>query len=229
MIDIPSYIKAPESLCSVIISVHSPIERAGVHSIVSQAPDKFHLLSEPETIEETLQLVAENHPDLLLFAHKLKAGEKAAAIAEFHRLSPHTKILATICDEEEFELDQFIKCNVKVFFKSIPSSEALILGLQSAMTDAIVVSYDSCPFQQPAPAQPNLAGHDKLSKREKEVVDLLLKGMSNKQIAQELVLDLDTVKGHVSHVIKKFGVRSRTELVIQIMTSSQNHVVTPKI
>lgn len=220
VLDIPSVLQAPESLCSLIVSVPSQIERTGVRSVVCQPPTNFHLLAEAETIEETIKLVEHHAPALLLFAHRLDAKEKKNVFKQLHKVSPYTKILATIGEKEEFELEQFIHCNVVVFFKSIPNAEMLLLSLQSAMSGAIVFDRCICPFLNTRTLPLPTAAHSPLTKREKEVVDLLLRGMSNRQIAQQLVLDVDTVKGHVSHIIRKCGVKSRTELVISIMTSS---------
>jgi LuxR family maltose regulon positive regulatory protein len=50
-----------------------------------------------------------------------------------------------------------------------------------------------------------------LSKREREVLQLLAQGLSNQQIAQELVITLDTVKRHIRHIFSKFGVCNRLQ------------------
>jgi LuxR family maltose regulon positive regulatory protein len=50
-----------------------------------------------------------------------------------------------------------------------------------------------------------------LSKREREVLQLLAQGLSNQQIAQELVITLDTVKRHIRHIFSKFGVHNRLQ------------------
>lgn len=219
MLGISSVLQAPDSLCSLIVSVPSQIERAGVRAVVCQPPTGVHLLAEAETIEETIQLVEHYAPALLLFAHRLAAKEKKKVFKQLHKVSPQTKILATIGEEEECELEQFIHCNVVVFFKSIPNAEMLLLSLQSAISGAIVFDRCICPFPNTRSLPLPATAHGPLTKREKEVVDLILRGLSNRQIAQELVLDVDTVKGHVSHIIRKCGVKSRTELVINIMTS----------
>jgi ATP/maltotriose-dependent transcriptional regulator MalT len=52
-----------------------------------------------------------------------------------------------------------------------------------------------------------------LSQRELEVLKLVAQGLSNQQIAQELVITTDTVKRHISHIFSKFGVRNRLQAV----------------
>ena len=58
-----------------------------------------------------------------------------------------------------------------------------------------------------------------LTSREKEVVDLLIIGKTNEQIAQELCITSHTVKAHIEHIYAKYKVHSRIELVIKILKS----------
>ncbi len=55
----------------------------------------------------------------------------------------------------------------------------------------------------------------KLTKREKEVVDLIKCGKTNNEIANELQVSVNTVKTHVSHILMKHAARSRIELIVQ--------------
>mgnify|MGYP000653393391 CR=1 FL=1 len=61
-----------------------------------------------------------------------------------------------------------------------------------------------------AAAQPPIPGHD-LTERERDVLALLVEGLNNTQIAAKLVVSPSTIKSHVSHILAKLGVASRTE------------------
>ena len=61
-----------------------------------------------------------------------------------------------------------------------------------------------------AAAQPPTPGHD-LTERERDVLALLVEGLNNTQIADRLVVSPSTIKSHVSHILAKLGVASRTE------------------
>ena len=60
-----------------------------------------------------------------------------------------------------------------------------------------------------------------LTSREKEVIELLMMGKTNKQIAKELCITSHTVKAHLEHIYEKYKVHSRIELVIKILKSGQ--------
>ena len=61
-----------------------------------------------------------------------------------------------------------------------------------------------------------------LTNREKEVLELLLQGKTNPQIAKELIITKDTAKAHVDHIFAKFGVHSRVELVVKLF---REHII----
>jgi DNA-binding NarL/FixJ family response regulator len=65
---------------------------------------------------------------------------------------------------------------------------------------------------------------ENVSRREKEVLEQILKGRKNKEIAVELLMSEQTVKAHLSHIFKKFKVSSRTQLVSLLMNNSHENV-----
>jgi LuxR family maltose regulon positive regulatory protein len=81
--------------------------------------------------------------------------------------------------------------------------------------DKLLTAFEQECQTQRAAGMPAKVSHlpAPLSKREREVLQLLAQGSSNQQIAQELVITLDTVKRHISHIFSKFGVRNRLQAV----------------
>ncbi len=77
----------------------------------------------------------------------------------------------------------------------------------------------SSPLAPPRPSG-NYSGRN-LSQREREIVDLLVQGKSNKEIADTLCLSSDTVKAHLQHIFRKIGVSSRLEAVVFYLTGQR--------
>jgi LuxR family maltose regulon positive regulatory protein len=85
----------------------------------------------------------------------------------------------------------------------------------TAYLDTLLAAFEQEGKAHVQPAEQTKVYHqpDPLSRRELEVLQLLAQGSSNQQIAQELVITIDTVKRHVSHIFSKFGVRNRIQAV----------------
>ncbi len=73
--------------------------------------------------------------------------------------------------------------------------------------------------QTPSPAMPSMNFSElNLTQREQDIVDLLVQGKSNKEMADQLCLSGDTIKAHLQHVFRKVGVSSRLEAVVYLLT-----------
>ena len=100
----------------------------------------------------------------------------------------------------------------------VDEGEAMACLLRRALTRGIAASYVSrllTAYGESAPATSPVAQAlvEPLTERELEVLRLIAAGLSNQEIAHELVIALSTVKSHVNHVYGKLGVKSRTQAV----------------
>jgi DNA-binding NarL/FixJ family response regulator len=100
----------------------------------------------------------------------------------------------------------------------VASGEAL---LAPAVTRAVIEEFARRPVTTP-PSLPRALGE--LTRREREVFDLLARGLSNPEICSELVISEATAKTHVAHILQKLGLRDRVQAVIY---AYENRVVTP--
>jgi ATP/maltotriose-dependent transcriptional regulator MalT len=79
-------------------------------------------------------------------------------------------------------------------------------------------------FQQPAPSQEQAAS---LTRREREVLDLLAQGFSDREIAARLSISFDTERTHLAHIFDKLHVRSRTAAVAKYLSATERKAATP--
>jgi NarL family two-component system response regulator LiaR len=90
------------------------------------------------------------------------------------------------------------------------SADELAQAIRAANAGRATLSPEAAQALAHAAAQPPTPGHD-LTERERDVLALLVEGLNNTQIADRLVVSPSTVKSHVSHILAKLGVASRTE------------------
>ena len=106
---------------------------------------------------------------------------------------------------------------VRLFLDEGPAIAALLRlvvaqGPASAYVDTLLAAFEAPSTRPSAISQPLI---EPLSERELEILGLIAAGMSNRQIADELVLSVGTVKWHLNNIYGKLGVRSRTQAVAQ--------------
>jgi DNA-binding NarL/FixJ family response regulator len=101
--------------------------------------------------------------------------------------------------------------------RSLPAEElidAIAAGESLSLEDALAAASEGPRRMRHA------NGRRSLTKREREVVELVAEGLTNPEIAQRLVISLQTVKRHVSHVFAKLGVTARSELALELRSRS---------
>lgn len=186
--------------------------------------DEVEFVGEASDGEEAVQAVEDLQPDIILMdivMPKMNGIEATRAIMQNH---PETKIIAltSFSDDEQLVRDALQAGAVGYFFKDITVDD-LADAIRKVRDGELALSSDAARLlirasTQPAPIEPQI----QLTDREKEVLTLLINGMNNPQIAEELVISRATVKFHVSSILSKLGVSTRTEAVAFAI---QHHLV----
>ncbi|MDH3752532.1 MAG: response regulator transcription factor [Acidimicrobiia bacterium] len=159
-------------------------------------------------VEQALEL----QPDVVVMDLIMPGGGGVEAIGELSRLAPDVRVLA---------LTSFTEA---ALVRSALEAGATSVQLKSVSGDDLAASIRMTAVGQSAldPSVTRLITNDRdilrgLTDREREVADLLATGLANAEIAERLYLSVYTVKNHVSNILMKFGVNSRTELVALIL------------
>jgi NarL family two-component system response regulator LiaR len=185
----------------VMIADDTLIAREGWKKILETVAD-MQVVGEAETAQETPQEVRELRPDVLLMDLKWHEDSAAGmqAIAQVKRDRPETKIVA------------------------ITAYPELIAGARKAGADGVLTKgfsreelvsmvravHQMNGFPLPSEEVP-LAG--KLTKREREVLPLMAEGLTDRQIADRLVITESTAKNHVRSILSKLGASNRAQAV----------------
>jgi DNA-binding NarL/FixJ family response regulator len=218
-------------LIRVLLADDQALVRAGFRALLDSASD-IQVVAEAADGEEAVRLARAERPDVVLMDIRMPGVDGLAAaarvIAEPALESTRIIILTT------FDLDEYIfealRSGVSGFLvkdteprdllqavRVVHGGEAL---LSPGITRRLIADYTSRPRANPGPS-PRLNG---LTDREREVVALVGRGLSNEEIAAELVLSPATAKTHVSRAMVKLGVRDRAQLVVLAYESA---LVTP--
>jgi DNA-binding NarL/FixJ family response regulator len=178
---------------------------------------------------EALEKVAELQPNLVLMDVRMPTMSGIAATREIKTRYPQTEVvLLTMHDEDEYVFEG-LSAGASGYLLKDASHDELMSTLRQvsagqaqiapSVTRKLVREFASLRQARPEPGAAPAAGPTpsrppELSRREYEVLTLLVRGCSNRQIANELFIDETTVKTHLHRVFEKLQVRDRTQAAI---------------
>ena len=169
--------------------------------------------------EEALRRLPGDPPDIVLMDIHLPGLSGIECTARLRALRPQVQVIMhTVYEETEkiFQALQFGACGYLLKRSTPHQVLAAIHEVRQGgapMTSEIARKVVAA-FQSPVAA---VAGPDALSRREREVLGLLARGFANKEIADQLSLSVETIRGHLKLIYEKLHVHSRTEAVLRFM------------
>ncbi len=204
----------------VVIADDHAIFRQGTGELLGREPD-IELVGEASNGEEAVRIVEQLRPAVAILDIAMPVMNGIEATQRIKEISPQTRILILTA----YDYDEYVVAMVKA------GAAAYILKTAnySELVSAVRSVYEGEAVLDPAVARKVWAyvagaqggrgrrggGEDDLSPREREVLILAGKGLSNKEIAQSLELSWRTVQTHLESIFNKLGVASRTEAVVK--------------
>jgi DNA-binding NarL/FixJ family response regulator len=195
----------------VLIADDHTVVRKGIKILMGVEP-AIEVVGEAKNGCEAVFLAQILRPDVILMDLVMPQEDGIEAIAQIKRDYPYIKIIVLTTFEDEFRVQAAFEAGADGYLLKDADGEALLQAVQSAQQGGM-------------PLHPNIARHlfrgktgpihiNKavcLTDREQEVLQLVTKGLGNKDVAQTLHLSIGTVKIHVSNILNKLNVASRIE------------------
>lgn len=189
------------------------IVRSGLATFVSIQPDLV-LVGEAQDGEEAVRVCATAQPDVILMdliMPKLNGVEATRAILQQH---PKIKILALTSYKEKELVQGILRAGATGYLLKDVTADELAEAIRNVAMGRTALAPEAMQalLEQRIESPANSLGHD-LTERERDVLTLMVKGLSNPQIAEQLVVSLSTVKFHVSSILSKLQAATRSEAV----------------
>lgn len=214
-------IAEPDQITRILIVDDHPIVRKGI-TFSLQPFEDLEIVAEASTGEEAMQVAQTLHPNVVLMDLLMPGMGGIAAIRSLHETVPEVQIIALTSFREGSLVEEALVAGaIGYLLKDVAVDE---------LVKAVRLARQGVPTLAPAAGQalvkmvasgPPALGHD-LTDREQQVLALMAKGLSNQQIADQLVITPATVKFHTRSIRSKLGTGSRTETVILAL---QHHLV----
>jgi two-component system, NarL family, response regulator LiaR len=193
-----------------IVDDHEMV-RSGLAAFLSVHRD-LQVAGEASTGEEAVAKCRQIQPDVVLMDMILPGMDGAATTAEIRRLCPHTQVIALTSFKEANLVNSALQAGaISYLYKNVSAGD-LASAIRAAAVGQPTIAPDALHALLRSSANNKQPGYD-LTEREMDVLRYMVKGMNNQQIADELIVSRSTVKAHVSSILSKLSVTTRTEAV----------------
>ncbi|MEV8550762.1 response regulator transcription factor [Streptomyces glaucescens] len=201
-----------DHIITVLIADDHPVVRDGLRGMLAAEPG-FDVLGEAaggvEAVEQALRL----DPDVVLMDLRMPAGSGVDAIAELTRRGARAKVLVLTTYDTDSDTIPAIEAGATGYLLKDAPRDELFAAVRAAAEGRTVLSPAVASRLVSAVRKPAVPTGETLSAREREVLALVAKGTSNREIARELFISEATVKTHLTHLYGKLGVRDRAAAV----------------
>ncbi len=190
--------------------------REGLEAIINLSPD-FRCVCTCSTAEEALKVLPKHAPDLVLMDIQLPNMSGVDCVARLKELLPRVNAIMVTVYEDPDRIFRALRAGASGYLLKRSSPEEVLSAMREvhlgggAMSGEIarkVIGY----FRGQTTAKAEV---DELTPREREVLELVVHGLANKEIADRLSLTVEAVRWHLKHIYQKLHVHSRTEAALK--------------
>jgi NarL family two-component system response regulator LiaR len=174
--------------------------------------DDLQLAGEAENGEAAIQLCAEVLPDVVLMDMVMPGSDGVSATRAIRQQFSQVQVIALTSFKEGDLVKNALEAGAIGYLLKDVSADELARAIRAAHAGRATLSPDVAQVIVRAAGQSQKPGLD-LTEREHEVLALMVEGLNNTQIAERLTVSPSTIKSHVSSILTKLGVSSRTEAV----------------
>jgi DNA-binding NarL/FixJ family response regulator len=206
-------------LTRVLIADDDDLMRAGLVELLSNDAT-IEIIGQASTGREAVERTRRLAPDVVLMDIRMPDLDGIAATRELTRVAPRAKILILTIFEQDDYVFGALRAGASGFLLKRTRPEELIAAVHtiargdSLLSASVTRRVIDRISQHPVPELADRAKVDTLTPRERDVLQLVARGFSNREIATELVVEESTIRSHMKQILMKLQLRDRVQVVI---------------
>jgi DNA-binding NarL/FixJ family response regulator len=202
----------------ILVAEDHVVARVGVKTIVNLQPD-MRVVAEASNGQQAIDLYRNHLPDVVLMDIRMPILSGIDAMSAIRVEFPHARVIALTTYAGEADIRRALNAGVKAYLTKDLLQDELLKAIR------VVHSGRSYVPASLASALAERGTHPDLTPRELQVLELIVQGLVNKQIAYSLDLAEHTVKNHVKSILKKLGAQDRTQAATVAIQRGLVHLI----
>jgi len=202
----------------ILVADDSDAFRAGLAALLGSV-DGVTLAGEATSGEEAISRALDLHPDIVLMDLHMPGRNGIEATREIVSAAPHIAVLVLTMHEDDESVFAAVQAGARGYLVKGARQAELLRAVHAVAEGGAVfgpaVARRMVDFFKAAASATSAASFPELTAREREILDLVARGRSNAQIAEQLVLSTKTVRNHVSSVFTKIQVVDRAQAIVK--------------
>ena len=200
----------------ILLADDHELVRQGIAAMLTKASD-IEIVGQARTGREAIEYTRRDLPDVVLMDVKMPDMDGLEATRRIKEERPRTAVIMVTMHDNPNYLRDAVRAGAAGYLLKDVSGEELIDAVRQVASGGAFIESQMLKgmlSEMKPTGQPATSAAKNLTKREREILSLVAEGMSNREIAEKLVLSPETVKSHVAAILEKLNVSDRTQAAI---------------
>jgi DNA-binding NarL/FixJ family response regulator len=203
----------------LLIADDDDLMRAGLIELLT-ADSEIQIIGQASTGRQAVEQARRLAPDVVLMDIRMPDLDGIAATRELSRAAPEARVLILTTFEQDDYIFGALRAGASGFLLKRTRPEELIAAVHtiaagdSLLSPSVTRRVIDRMAQQPTPALADQAKLEELTRRERQVLELIARGLSNREIAAALLVEESTIRTHVKRMLTKLDLRDRVQAII---------------